>query len=328
MYDVVSVGSATVDVFVKSSKKQTGFAKHQDHYDVCYHIGGKILVDEIHFDTGGGGTNTAAAFARLGLKAAYVGKVGDDVHGRTVLDALRHEKVAFLGAVDRSRTTGYSVVLADLMSDRAILAYKGANDALSSSDVPARALRARGMYFSSMLGASWRTACALAAKARAKGIRYAFNPSTYLAQKGIAFLRPMIRGASLLVLNLEEARDLLGKMSVRDLLWRLRREMHSQDCAVIITDGARGAHAYDGLAYHFIRARKVRVIETTGAGDAFAAGVFAGLLRGWPLKRSLILGMCEAEGVLGSVGAKAGLLSKAQALRAVRARFRITTGAL
>ena len=71
MYDIITVGGSTVDVFVKTSMKNVKIANLPEH-DVCYPVGSKILIDDLHFDTGGGGTNTAVAFARLGFRTGWL----------------------------------------------------------------------------------------------------------------------------------------------------------------------------------------------------------------------------------------------------------------
>ncbi len=95
MFDVITVGSASADVFVKT---QSEIVPHRGHQDVCYALGSKNLITDLHFSTGGGGTNTATAFSRLGLKTGWVGKLGHDFNAKAVLHQLAQDKVVFLGA--------------------------------------------------------------------------------------------------------------------------------------------------------------------------------------------------------------------------------------
>ena len=66
-YDIITVGSSTVDVFAHTDPSQAELLRVHDHTDVAYPLGAKILIKEIHFFTGGGGTNCAVSFSRLGL---------------------------------------------------------------------------------------------------------------------------------------------------------------------------------------------------------------------------------------------------------------------
>ncbi|MEK6823196.1 MAG: carbohydrate kinase family protein, partial [Nanoarchaeota archaeon] len=163
------------------------------------------------------------------------------------------------------------------------------------------------LYCSSMLGSSFKTLVRVVRRAKAAGIRYAFNPSMYLARQGIAKLKTLIDDCDLLVLNKEEAAVLLGtsSMDVRGMLKRLQQ--HAK--LVVITDGAAGAFATNGIDMFTAVTRNVKVVETTGAGDAFASGVVAGLIERNDLAWGLKCGLAQSESVIKYVGAKNKLLS-------------------
>jgi sugar/nucleoside kinase (ribokinase family) len=107
-------------------------------------------------------------------------------------------------------------------------------------------------------------------------------------------------------MNKEEAQSLLKKKVSME---KAAQELGKQALNVVITDGPRGAVGYDGELYT-LRQKKVSVIETTGAGDAFGAGTLAGLLKRKSLPDAMKLGQKEAESVLRHVGAKQDLLRK------------------
>ena len=89
----ITVGSATVDAFVNTGDKLF----HRSRFRSCVKVpfGTKLIVDELNFDIGGGGTNTAVAFSRLGLKTGYVGKIGDDGDGDAIFKMLKTFKYKF-----------------------------------------------------------------------------------------------------------------------------------------------------------------------------------------------------------------------------------------
>ena len=305
-FDIITIGSATIDVFVKPAEREV--AKHEGHLDVCYHIGEKVLIEEMAVETGGGGTNCAVAFARLGFKTGWLGALGDDMNADIVRKSLEKEDVAVLGKTIAGMT-GYSVIMTGLHHDRSILAFKGVNDKLSTFP----ALNTSWLYCSSMLGRSYATLVRAVTHAKKKGVKCAFNPSMYLAKQGVAKLRPLLDCCDLLICNKEEAAALLGAriMTVRQML----RSLQSHAKLVIITDGPAGAYATNGYDYWFIKPRPIKVIETTGAGDAFASGVVAGLIMRNDMEFALRCGMAEAESKIQHVGAKAGLLSRQTLLR-------------
>jgi ribokinase len=318
MHDIVTLGSATVDVFVKTRKPQ--IVKHRQHEDVCYAIGEKVLVDDLHVDTGGGGTNTAVAFSRLGLKTGWVGKLGKDLHAKTVLDEMKREKVNAM--VSRGTgMTGYSVILTGLEHDRTILAYKGVNDKLSSADVPWKKLGTKWLYLSAMLGKSFDTLVKAAQFAKQNNIKYAFNASMYLARQGVKALWPIIKDCDVLVLNREEAQALLGTQKrCRDMLPELQKYAK----IAVITDGPRPAHAYNGIEHYEITPPDIKVVETTGAGDAFASGFVAGLIVKKDIAAALQWAMAESCSVIQHIGAKQKLLTRKEIERAKPAKLTVT----
>ncbi|MEM2915999.1 MAG: carbohydrate kinase family protein [Candidatus Woesearchaeota archaeon] len=319
MYDVITLGSGTIDVFVKTKKPE--IIRHKGHEDVCYAIGEKILVEDIHVDTGGGGTNTAVAFSRLGLKTAWIGEVGTDLHAKTLLDEMKREKVDFLGGKARGMT-GYSVILTGLEHDRSILAFKGVNDKLAPYEVPWKKLRTKWFYFSAMMNQSFETLKKMAMFAKKKGISYAFNPSMYIAKMGTKALKPIIDGCDLLVMNKEEAQALTGMHTAgcKELLSELQK--HAK--IAVITDGPRIVHAYNGFEHYQLIPPHIKVVETTGAGDAFAAGMLAGIIIKKNLKEAMQWGMAEAAAVIQQVGAKQNLLTRRQIEKAPKAKVIVT----
>ncbi|MBW2973753.1 carbohydrate kinase family protein [Candidatus Woesearchaeota archaeon] len=317
MFDVITVGSASIDVFISSKSKSIEFLKHKKKEEICFPVGAKILVDYMHMDTGGGGTNTAVAFSRLGLKTGWIGKIGTDMNSRLVLDQMKKEKVKFLGSIQKGGSTGFSVILIGIEKDRTILAYKGINDKLKKSDVKFSKLKTKWIYMGSMLGESFKTAEKIADYAKKKGIPVAFNPSLYVAKMGLKKLNKIISACHLLVLNKEEAKAITKSTSNVDVLLK---KLQKHVPLVVITEGKKGAHAYNGINKYTLRISKQKIVETTGAGDSFASGVLAGIILNCDIERALQLGYAEAESVIQFIGAKERLLTRKQALKASKSK--------
>ncbi|MAF34690.1 hypothetical protein CMO91_02490 [Candidatus Woesearchaeota archaeon] len=298
MYDIISVGSATWDCFIHA--KPEGYVKHGGHIDACYAIGQKVLIDKMESHSGGGGTNTAVAFSRLGFKTGYIGGIGTDHNGQAVRAELVKEKVDCI-AKPIPGSTGYSVILLGLKHDRSILTHKGVNNQL-----PYTYKDAKAYYFTSMMHKSWGTAKKILRQVKKKQRFYAFNPSAYQVGKGVRYLQPFIKDCGLLIMNKEEAQSLLKK---KCSMQSAAQELGKHALNVVITDGPRGAVGYDGELYT-LKLRKVTVVETTGAGDAFGAGTMVGLLKRKSLPDAMQLGQREAASVLRHVGAKQDLLRK------------------
>ena len=291
MFDVICFGSAVVDAFVN-----TEISEKKNHF--CYSVGSKILIKELRFDIGGGGTNTAVAFSRLGFKTGFIGKLGNDNNGKDILDLLKKEKVEFLGKIAEDKS-GYSIILDSKDKDRTILTFKGPNNKISINELPK--FQTKWLYLSSLMGKSFETQKHLAEILSRKGVKIAFNPSDYLIKhKNIL---PLLKLVEVLILNKEEA-GMLTKDS--DLLLGLH-ELGPK--VIVITDKDKKIICSDGKKeYSIIPHKSVKVVERTGAGDAFASGFVAGKIAGWPVQKCLELGLKESEAVLGHFGAKNNLL--------------------
>ena len=202
MFDVITVGSGTIDIFA-----HTEFAElismtdgtKKDRF-VAYPVGTKILINQLRFDVGGGGTNTAVCCARLGMKAAWCGILGSDSNAHRILDCLKKEKVASLAQRGKG-LTGTSIILDSIAHDRTILAYKGVNDGWKMGGVPLKKLKARWLYCCAMTGDSYPELVRLVNWAAKQNIKIAFNASAYLAKKGYDHLKQIFTITDLFLLN-------------------------------------------------------------------------------------------------------------------------------
>ncbi|MEK6967754.1 MAG: carbohydrate kinase family protein [Nanoarchaeota archaeon] len=308
MFDIITVGSATVDVFVYTDKSDliTLKSEKESKEFIAYPSGTKILIKNLIFSTGGGGTNTAVSFARLGLKTGYFGCMGKDQNAKIILDELKKEGIAFLGQQINEKTD-YSVILDSIEHDRTILNYKGASTKIKFGRMKQAQLKqAKWVYCSSMVGDAFQTLEKLSEFCKKNKVKLAFNPSSYLAERGAKYLSKVLKNSTALIMNLEEAKDITQKDNVRNMLTELRD--YGPDYA-IITDGKRGVYA-DCLGQRlFVQPHKVKVVESTGAGDAFASTFVAGLAYNKDVKTALQWGVANAESVLSSFGAKNDLLT-------------------
>jgi ribokinase len=306
-YDIITVGSATVDVFAHTDPTQSEVVNVHNHKDIAYPLGAKILIKEMHFFVGGGGTNTAVAFSRLGLKTAYLGKIGKDDNGKTISDCLFKEKIDFIGTY--GEISGYSVILDSVKDDRTIFTYKGCNDELELGDVNFKTIDAKWLYLSSMMKDSLNTQQKIADYAKKKGIKIAYNPSLYLVKNHSKSVRSILKHSDIVVFNKEEAQALIT--TIHDNIFNLLFEVSKLGPKiVIITDGSNGAHCYNAVdeMVYSAKPKHVNIVETTGAGDAFASGFVTGILLGKDIGMSLKIGMLNAESVIRCLGAKNILL--------------------
>jgi ribokinase len=314
MYDVITVGSAIVDAFAMTDYCEIVKSKGKDC--IAYPTGAKILVKDLVLTIGGGGTNTAVSLSRLGHKVAFLGKMGNKGNSKRVIETLKKEKVD-TSLIIKSKTgrTGYSIILDSKKRDRTILVFRGSNNDLRFNEIKHRKLKTRWFYFSAMLGRSFRTSEKLAKYAKKHNIKIAFNISSYLASKGKDYLKGILKKVNVLVLNKEEASLIAGKGSIKNLLRKLQKLGPE---IVAITDGKHGVYAMDKKFIYFGKAHKIKVVETTGAGDAFASAFLSGIIKRNDIDFAIKLGMTNAESVIQHHGAKEKLLRHREALKKLK----------
>lgn len=291
-FDIITFGSAVVDVFVNTELPEKN--KH-----IAYPVGSKILIKDLKFDIGGGGTNTAVAFSRLGLKTGCICKIGDDNPGQEILSLLKKEKIKFLGKIQKESKSGYSIILDSKEKNRTILTYKGVNNQISPNDIAK--IKTKHLYLSSLLGKSFQTQKSLAATLSIKGAKIAFNPSEYQIKQ--MNLKPLLKITNILILNKQEAEILTkSKTNIINNLHKLGPEI------VVITDKNNLIKASDKEKVYTLKPNNIKVVERTGAGDAFASGFVAGQIVGKTIPESLRLGLRESESVIKYFGAKNNLI--------------------
>ena len=255
-------------------------------------VPGSDTAATITYAPGGSAANTAAWLAALGVPVTLAARIGDDIAGARVVDALADAGVSVRGASDPGAATGTCVVLLGGDGERTMLPDRGANDALAPEDLPAELFRA-GAHLHltgyTLLGEGSRAAGREAlARAVRSGMTVSVTPSSAapLLALGAETLVRWTAGADLLLANAAEAGALSGEPEPR----RAANALAEHYREVVVTCGAAGAVWADGLVVASAPAAAVAVVDTTGAGDAFAAGFLAAWLAGQAPESALAAG--------------------------------------
>ena len=155
MYDIISIGSATRDVFMGLDEFRT---IKSDNFSsgtgLGFSLGSKFEIKNIAFAYGGGGTNAAVTFARQGLKTACVGAIGGDLNGREILEELEKEGIdtKYFQKYSDSDFTAYSVILVDKSGERTILSYKGEGQHFEFAKISFDQLKSKWLFLDSLGG--------------------------------------------------------------------------------------------------------------------------------------------------------------------------------
>lgn len=269
-------------------------------------LGSKADVNKIDFTTGGGATNAAVTFARQGLEAEFMGSVGDDPAAQAVLAELDRESVDTSHVhVSKRYNTGYSVLLLAPNGERTILTYRGASTHYSLNDFDFSDTDADWLYISSMSG-KLDVVDQVFAEAKQQGMKIMFNPGKgELAQT--EQLKGLLDDVDVLSVNKQEMQQIVEGEDLEELV---RHGLHYVP-TVIVSDGPNGVMASDGKT--IIRAgmyEDVKVVDRTGAGDAFGSGFLSQWAQRKSLKESIVFASANSTAVVTKIGAKTAILHK------------------
>jgi len=316
MFDVITIGTATRDVFLRSSLfKILRDPKHLEALGFktgeaeCFAFGSKIEVERPIITVGGGAANTAVTFRRQGFRTAALVKIGEDELGKSVVADLRKEKITPLPVWDKKVGTAYSTILLNVGGERTILVYRGASEDLERKEVPWGKLKARWAYIAPGR-INFDLMMAIVKKLKKNGAMIAINFSKYYLDLGLARLKPLLKNLDVVIVNREEASYLTGVDYKKEKA--IFRELDKLiDGIAAMTDGPRGAYVSDGkYLYRAGIFKEKKLVDRTGTGDAFGSGFVAGLMLKNDIHYALRLASANATAVVERVGAQEGILRK------------------
>ena len=318
MYEVVTIGSATRDNFLKGNYPLIDSKESSSGKAYALPYGEKLGVDSVHFTIGGNAANASVTFARQGFKAACVAKIGKDLPAKEFLAQLKGDGVSTKLIIQTDeKPTAYSVLLLGPKGERTILAYHGASDTFKIEDLkflPAgrhgKNLKSRWWYLS-LSGESDAMFPSLIKFAKDNGIKVAFNPSGHHIKHKRQEILDSLKDLAFLVLNTDEAAELVGISfeKEKEVFQKLDELMPG---IVAVTDGPNGVVVSDGkILYRAGVFKEKEVADRTGAGDSFGSGFVAGLMRsGGDIDYAIRLASANATSVVEHIGATEGILTE------------------
>jgi sugar/nucleoside kinase (ribokinase family) len=301
---IIAFGSASQDVFIFGKALHARRDVRTRDFVEQFPLGAKLELDNVVFDTGGGATNAAVTFTRQGHGAQYVGMIGRDPAGAEIIRVLNREGVGTERVVHHNKlATSYSVLMVADSGERTILNYRGAAHELKAGDIAIRTLEADWFYITSLAG-NIDLLSKLLKHANQHGIKVALDPGAgELAQ--VKKLRGLLPLVTVLKANAEELGTIFGGQSLRETVARA-----AGTCEYVVgTNGPAGSYAaFEDKLYEAGQYQKVKVLDRTGAGDAFGSGFIASLGRGGTIQDALSFASANATSVVAQIGAKTGIL--------------------
>jgi sugar/nucleoside kinase (ribokinase family) len=261
-------------------------------------LGGEVLAQDMRMVLGSASAIFASGMARLGHPVGFVSKTGDDDFGHFCREALRNAGISTENLGLSQRPTGATIVLST-REDRALITHLGAIADLGYDDLPPNLFKGYGhLHLTSyFLQERLRPAFPrLMREAKAAGLSVSFDPNSDPAQAWSKEIWEVMRIPDVVFMNEAEAQAVTDATNTRDALAILA----DRTACAVVKQGSEGATAVRGTERMHAGTFRVKVADTTGAGDSFAAGFVHGLLTKRSLRECLLL--ANATGALSTTG--------------------------
>lgn len=301
MFDIISIGDATIDTFLFIHDIEIKEADGKQKAIINW--GDKLPVDKFFRTVAGNAANNAVGSARLGLDTGFYTVLAHDSGGREIVHKMEKEGVStrYIVKNDKHPTNASTVI--SFKGERTILVYHEHRKYKLPNFV-----HSAWIYLTS-LGEGFESIYPALVKYIDKYEAYlGFNPGTFQLRKGPKANSLILERTDLLSVNVQEAQSWVGNSQDPEELCMRLAEFGPK--AIALTDGRKGAYSYSNEGFYYIPAFPGKSIEATGAGDAFTTAYLAALFYGKSHAEALRWGPVNAGSVVQKVGPQAGLLTK------------------
>ncbi len=289
-FDVIGFGALNVDKLYKVNM----IAREEE----------ESFVIDFKETSGGSAANTIAGLARLGLRTGFIGKVAEDREGELLLSDFRKEKVNTSGiVVSKEGRSGVVMGYVDEKGERALYVDPGVNDWLDFKEINSDyAADTEFLHLTSFVGEKPFEAQKQLIS-QLSNVKISFDPGSLYARKSLESLKPIIEGSYVMLPNENE----IGLLTGKDYEGGSKILIREGVSLVAVKLGARGCYVTNGKESHLVEPYEKKLVDTTGAGDAFCTGFLYGLIKGKDLFECGRLGNFVAARCIEEVGARKGL---------------------
>ncbi|MCE5213629.1 MAG: carbohydrate kinase family protein [Methanobacterium sp.] len=277
--EVAVLGACNIDFIMKVPR----FCEADDEVD----------VDKLKVSLGGSASNFAVGISRMGVDVGIMARIGYDNFGNLAQEKFQKEGVRTERLIKIPESTGMAFISVDKIGERSIYASMGANAKfkVENEDLEyikgSKLLHVTGMYKE------------IVEEVAKKANILSINPGTVLSSYGLDTLHKIIKRAHIIFLNKKEVTLLTGE----DFKEGAKLLLDMGVPMVVVTCGKHGANLYTSQGVVHSTTSKIEALDTTGAGDAFAAGFIASYIKNLDMKKCLEMGNKLASHCVGKLGA-------------------------
>jgi len=301
-FDVVTVGSATKDIFLFN--KQASLKQGINSHFLEVPLDRKVEINKISEFTGGSATNAAATFANFKKQVGIISKIGNDANSDFILKDLKMRGISDELIVRSEGEAQFSVVIVSNVGKAVIFVYRGIEKTLKYEEIK-NEFFAKWMYIGPMPVEDVDIIEKIIKSHKDKGTKFAMNPGSSFLNLGIKKVESLLKDIDIISMNQDEARKFVGlNNDVKNLL-ELAKHVKT---AAIITKGKDGSMVADKKFIYYSMAKSAKQINYVGAGDAFFSGFINAIMDEKDIEEAINLAAYNSASVVEKYGAKTGLV--------------------
>lgn len=318
-YEIICLGSACKDVFFPTAEGKVIDAPEDllAQKKIEFELGAKYKIETRYEALGGCAANVACGLSKLGIKTACYSHIGDDGIAQWIKNELQKNGVdTNLMTYEKNCPSDMSAIVIDKSSaDRVIFSNQKANSFL---EIKPEEINETRWYFIGDLHGDWEKDIDVIFDASEKNnIKVAWNPRGVNIHENVKKIIECIPKTEILFLNKDESIEIVSGLEKKFSAEEMNQEefLAKKICelgakTIVITDGVRGAWAYEGKELLFIPGRKVNAVDSTGAGDSFGSAYLAACIKGKNMKECLEWGIANSSNSVQYYGSIEGLLNE------------------
>lgn len=301
MYDLISIGSISIDLFFQGES----LTFKDNRFQLA--VGGKYQADYLYESVGGGGANVAIGGSKNGLKTAVVGKIGNNPFKKIILEELHESGVSTSLCQYEDKYMNISSILLTDSGERSVIHYQPTHEHLITSiEECSTFLNTKSLYLGNLPDVSLTERESILHYLKRKGVITIVNLGVKDSRRPIEQLKKFIIGIDVLILNTHEFAEAV-KTPYKEINFKeniISRYPFLKETIVVITDGEKGSYGYSDTKIYYQKAIEPTLIkDTTGCGDGYTAGFIAEYLKSSSIDSSMLKGSLYAAKILTQVGA-------------------------
>lgn len=308
MYNLITIGDALIDTNLFIDEATLECDVNKQNCQICLNYADKIPLTNSFQTLGGNAANMSVASVKLGLKTAILTSIGKDANGEMVKELLKKYKVnTNLLAMDKKIKTRYSMVL-NFKKERTILSYHQNR----IYNFPKKLPKTNWIYYTSLSeGYEKLQENLLKFLNKNSNINLAYNPGS-IQLKNLVLVKQVLAKTDILIVNLEEAKKILGLDSTQetDIKTLIKNLTQLGAKEIVITNAAEGAWAGNTENAWHTDSFPIEITSKTGAGDAFSAGYLAARFYKHEISTALSWGIANSCSAISSSVQEKKLLNK------------------